>query len=273
MPSSGMHVEGWLNYLEAGIDKPFVYAYGPPPGEPARFGEIEPHLVAIHDGRPIRDALSLDIQGFMLQRQPTKIADFYNADEVKRVYYPEIEGLVQALTGAAKIVIFDHTVRNTDADLQRARGVREPAANVHNDYTEKSGPQRVRDLLPPDEAEARLKRRYIEINVWRPIAEPVLSWPLALCDARSLAPKDLVASERRYPDRVGEIYAVRYQPSHRWYYFPRMRRDEVVIIKCFDSLKDGRARLAVHTAFEDPTTPKSAPPRESIEVRLFAFFD
>jgi hypothetical protein len=100
----------------------------------------------------------------------------------------------------------------------------------------------------------------------------VVSWPLALCDARSIDRQDLVAWERRYPDRIGEIYAVTYNPRHRWFYFPRMQPDEVVFIKCFDSATDGRARLSVHTAFEDPTTPPGAPPRESIEVRTLAFF-
>jgi hypothetical protein len=130
----------------------------------------------------------------------------------------------------------------------------------------------VRDLLDPAEAEARLQRRYLEINVWRSIAGPVAAWPLAVADARSIGARDLVASERRYPDRVGEIYHVAYNPQHRWFYFPQMRRDEVLFIKCFDSAKDGRARLSVHTAFEDPTTPAGAPPRESIEVRTLAFF-
>ncbi len=150
--------------------------------------------------------------------------------------------------------------------------MREPASSVHNDYTEKSGPQLVRDLLPPDEAAARLKRRYVEINVWRPIAGPVKAWPLALCDAGSVDARDLIPSERRYPDRVGEIYHVRHNPRHRWFYFPEMERDEAILLKCWDSETDGRARLSVHTAFEDPRTPAGAPARESIEVRTFAFF-
>jgi hypothetical protein len=267
-------IEAPLNYLVPSAEKPFVYTQEPPPGMPKRRGEFEKRIVAIRDGRPFTGEFSLDRQGFALQRRPTAVRDFYDAAEVERVYYPEIERLVREVTGASKVVIFDHTVRNTAPEVQVERRVREPAATVHNDYTEKSAPQRVRDLLPPAEAEARLKKRYVQMNVWRSIAaEPVQSWPLALCDARSAEPGDLVASERRYPDRVGEIYHVTYNPKHRWYYFPRMRRDEVVLIKCFDSAKDGRARLSFHTAFEDPTTPPGAPPRESIEVRTFAFFD
>ncbi|HEX6843106.1 MAG TPA: CmcJ/NvfI family oxidoreductase [Stellaceae bacterium] len=266
------HVEAPLNYLAADSEKPFVYTAAPPPGMPQRSGRFEPQVVKIRDGRPLQRQLSLDREGFALARLPTAVGDFYDEAEVRRTYYPEIERYVRALLGAEKVVIFDHTVRNTAPEQQAARRVREPAASVHNDYTDKSGPQRVRDLLDPEEAEARLGRRYVELNVWRPITGPVETWPLALCDAASLDRRDLVASERRYPDRVGEIYAVTYNPRHRWFYFPRMERDEVVLIKCFDSATDGRARLAVHTAFEDPTAPANAPPRESIEMRMFAFF-
>lgn len=266
-------VEAQLNYLAPGIDKPFVYAYEAPPGMPQRNIELERRRVAIRDARPIAPRLSLDREGFILRPHATAVADFYDDDEVTRVYYPEVEALVRETTGAAKVVIFDHTRRNSSTPLGQGNvHAREAAASVHNDYTEKSAPQRVRDLLDPAEAEARLKRRYVEINVWRSIAGPVASWPLALCAADSIAEADLVASERRYPGRVGEIYHVTYNPRHRWFYFPRLRRDEAVFIKCFDSAKDGRARLSVHTAFEDPTTPAGAPPRESIEVRTFAFF-
>lgn len=266
------YVEAPLNYLAADSEKPFVYTAWPPPGMPQRAGRFEPQIVAIRDGRSLQRRLSLDREGFVLVRHPTAVADFYDDAEVRRTYYPEIEAFLREATGAAKVVIFDHTVRNTAPEQQAARRVREPAASVHNDYTDKSAPQRVRDLLDPTEAEARLKRRYVELNAWRPIAGPVQAWPLALCDAGSVDRQDLVTSERRYPDRVGEIYVVTYNANHRWYYFPRMQREELLLIKCFDSATDGRARLAVHTAFEDPTTAADAPPRESIEIRAFAFF-
>jgi hypothetical protein len=142
---------------------------------------------------------------------------------------------------------------------------------VHNDYTEWSGPQRVRDLLP-DEAEELLKRRFAIVQVWRPIRLPVESSPLAICDARSVADDDLVISERRYPNRVGQTYAITYNPNHKWFWFPRMRRDEAIVFKVFDSLKDGRARWTAHTAFDDPSSPPNARPRESIEIRTLAFF-
>ncbi len=265
-------VEAPLNFLAADSEAPFVYPYEVPPGMPQRAGRFEPRIVAIRDARPLVPQLSLDREGFVLRRRATEVVDFYDDAEVRQVYYPEIERLIIEETAASKVAIFDHTVRNTAPERQIARRVREPASSVHNDYTEKSAPQRVRDLLDPSEAEARLARRYAEINVWRPIVGPVQSWPLAVCDARSIAGEDLVPSERRYPDRIGEIYVARYNPRQRWFYFPGMRRDEALFIKCFESATDGRARLSIHAAFEDPTAPSGAPPRESIEVRSFAFF-
>ena len=142
---------------------------------------------------------------------------------------------------------------------------------VHNDYTEWSGPQRLREILP-DEADELLKRRFAIVQVWRPIRLPVESFPLAICDASSVKFSDFIISERRYPNRVGQTYSVKYNPDHKWYWFPRMRRDEALVFKVYDSLKDGRARWTAHTAFDDPTAPPNARPRESIEIRTLAFF-
>jgi hypothetical protein len=182
-----------------------------------------------------------------------------------------MEALVKAETGANRVVVFDHTLRTADEEDRQARKLREVVQRVHNDYTEWSGPQRVRDLLP-EEAEALLKRRFAIVQVWRPIRHPVETFPLAICDARSVAPHDLVVSERRYPNRVGQTYAVTYNPNHRWYWFPLMRREEALVFKVYDSLQDGRARFTAHTAFDDPTAPAGARPRESIEIRTLAFF-
>ena len=123
-----------------------------------------------------------------------------------------------------------------------------------------------------EQAEALLARRFAIVQVWRPIASPLESNPLAMADAASVAPEDLLVAERRYPHRVGQTYRVKYSPRHRWYYFPRMRRDEAIVFKVFDSAKDGRARFTPHTSFDDPSTPAGAPPRQSIEARALAFF-
>ncbi len=142
---------------------------------------------------------------------------------------------------------------------------------VHNDYTEASAPRRLADLLGPGAEPTG--RRFAVINVWRPIRGPVQTAPLALADAQSVEPRDIVAADLVYPDRTGEIYYATYNPGHRWVYYPRMDRSEAILIKGYDSLDDGSARFALHTAFDDPTTPPNAAPRESIEVRALVFFD
>jgi hypothetical protein len=167
--------------------------------------------------------------------------------------------------------VFDHTLRTASDRQRESQKIRDIVSRVHNDYTEWSGPQRVRDVAPA-EADALLSRRFAIIQVWRPIRLPVESFPLAICDARSVSFDDFVISERRYPNRVGQTYAITYNPQHKWFWFPRMRREEAIVFKVFDSLKDGRARWTAHTAFDDPTSPPNARPRESIEIRTLAFF-
>jgi hypothetical protein len=147
---------------------------------------------------------------------------------------------------------------------------RQPATRVHVDHTAKSGPQRVQDFFG-EEADELLSGRVQVINLWRPIRGPLRDAPLAVCDAGSVAPADLVPSDLVYPNRTGETYAVTYNPSHRWFYLPAMQRDEALLIKCFDSRTDGRARFAPHTAFLDPTAPVDVLPRESIEIRSLVF--
>src|SRR5205814_3773551 len=208
-------------------------------------GAEERHRVDIANGREARE-LALDQNGFVLVEHRTAVRDFFDAAELKRVYYPEVEALIKRIAGASRVVVFDHTLRSGDEAEREAKLVREPVLSAHNDYTEWSGPQRVRDLLP-DEADALLQGRFAIIQVWRATNEPIQSNPLAIADARTLAPKDLIRAERRYPNRVGETYRIGYNADHRWFYFPRMRRDEALVFKVFDSAKDGRARFTAHS--------------------------
>ena len=264
-------LEAALNYYVDTGAKPISIVAGPG-GVDTRLsgGENEAHVVTLRNGRPMAGRFDIEKHGFVFVDHPTKVADFYNDDAVRRVYYPEMEALVKAESGASRVVVFDHTLRTADADEREARKIREVVRRVHNDYTEWSGPQRVRDLLP-DEAEKLLQRRFAIVQVWRPIRHPVETFPLGICDARSLADTDLVVSERRYPNRIGQTYAITYNPAHRWYWFPRMRREEALVFKVYDSRRDV-ARWTAHTAFDDPTSPPGARPRESIEIRTLALF-
>jgi len=265
-------VDTSLMYLVDTGEKPVSHSNAPGTTPIQHRGRYEERPVTVHNGRPIIDSLSLDRQGFVFVKHETKVKDFYDAEEVRSVYYPEMERLVKQRSGASRVLVFDHTLRAEDDSTRAEKKVREPVRRVHNDYTEWSGPQRVRDLLPAGEAETLLQRRFAVIQVWRPIRKPVQTAPLAIADAESLARKDMIATERRYPDRVGEIYHITYNAGHRWFYFPNMQRNEALVFKCYDSKKDGRARWTAHAAFEDPTSPPDAPARESIEIRTLAFF-
>ncbi len=236
--------------------------------------------VSIRDARPLRDQLDLNREGFALLDHRTRARDFHDPDELRTRYDDELKLLLAgALTREGPpcervdaVYVFDHTARAGSAALRDSLRVREPVQRVHNDYTRRSAAQRVRDVLPPDEAEARLERRFAIINLWRSIAGVVEAHPLAICDARSVAPDDLLLAQRRAPERVGETYRLAHNPAHRWFYFPAMRPDELLLIKSYDSATDGRARFTPHTAFVDPQTPRDARPRQSLESRAFVFF-
>jgi len=259
-----------LNFLVPMMEKPVAYNYEPPPGVPVRTGESEEHRVTIRDARLLIGQLSLDTEGFVLLRHESAVENFYDEDEIARVYYPECERVIREATGASRIVAFDHIVRNA-AMSAKGNAIKVPAKRVHDDYTARSAPQRVRDLMG-DDAEALLKHRFAIINLWRPIRGPVLESPLVLCDAQSLSEENLAASDLKYPDRTGETYSITYNPNRRYYYFPKMQPDEPVLIRCFDSARTGAARFSAHTGFDDPTSPPSAPPRESLEVRMLVFY-
>lgn len=236
-------------------------------------GTYEMKQVTIRNGRTAADSFDLERQGFSFLKYPTAVRDFTDRSEVESVYYPELERLLLRETGAAKVVIFDHTIRIGDPEKRDALGVRDPVRNAHNDFTDESAPQRVRDLLPADEAQERLGRRFTSINVWRPLTGPVKTDPIAICEWSSIGDNDMIVARRVYKDRVGGILNLSYNPGQRWYYFPEMERDEVILLKCFDSERDGRARWTAHAAFEEPSgNDRDLPARESIEVRTLLFY-
>jgi hypothetical protein len=264
-------IEATLYYIVDDGSQIFTVVATPGGSDARSGGTTDPRRVLIHNGRPQAPDFALERDGFRFVRHDTKIADFFDEEAIKRVYYPEMVDLIKAESGAKRVVVFDHTLRTADKDMREAKKIREVVSRVHNDYTEWSAPQRVRDILP-DEAEELLKRRFAIIQVWRPIRHPVETFPLAMADAQTLSPSDMIVSERRAPGRIGQTYAIKFNPKHQWYWFPRMRREEAYVFKVFDSEKDGRARWTAHTAFADPTSPPNAQPRESIEIRTMAFF-
>ncbi|MFT4437480.1 CmcJ/NvfI family oxidoreductase [Caballeronia sp. 15715] len=266
-------VEAELNYLRAGEGRPVSYTFEPPPGVPWTSGALEPRRVTIRDARPLAAAgeLSLDKSGFERIEHRSTLTDFSDDAVIRSIYYDESAQVLLKATGAEKVVVFDHTLRDSLNGSRATSSLREPVRRVHNDQTFVSGPRRVRDHLPADEAARRLTHRFAIINLWRPL-DVVEQLPLALCDARSIAANDLVPSDLVYKDKVGETFSFTHNPAHRWYYFPKLRPDEALLLKIYDSRDDGTARLTAHTAFTDPTTPESAAPRRSIELRALVFW-
>jgi hypothetical protein len=269
-------VEAVLNYLAPMREKPRRLAYEPPPGVPRTNFGYDARAVSIHDLRASTEAPSLDRQGFELVRHGSVVRDFHDGDHLRGVYYPEAERLIGSATGGDCVVIFDHTVRRRIPGVDdRAKGApRQPVTAVHNDYTASSGPQRLRDFLTQDDRlRARSDWRFSIVNLWRPMRGPLRDTPLAVCDARSVTAGDLVPADLVYPDRTGENYLVTHSHGHRWSYVSDMTTEEALLFRCYDSATDGRARFTPHASFIHPGTPPGDPPRESIELRAFVFYD
>jgi hypothetical protein len=266
-------VDASLTFVAGSDGKPYSYASEPPPGVPVSNIAYESRIVPVRSARAIAGQLSLDVQGIALASHRSAVRDFWDEAQTLALGHPETAEIVKVVTGASRVVVFDHTLRRrADGTADRTPGApRQPASRAHVDQTVDSGPQRVRDIMG-DEAEALLAGRAAIINVWRPVRHVARDWPLAVADARSVAQRDLIASDLIFPQRRGGIYLIRHDPGQRWLYVPDLGPDEVMLIKCWDSDPEV-ARFAPHTAFEDPTTPAGTPARESIEFRTIAFFD
>jgi hypothetical protein len=231
----------------------------------------EPHDVTIHDVRGSEKDYTLDQNGFQIYPHVATEKAFVDDEQIKTHYYAETEQLLKDATGASKIFIFDHTIRRNVPGGENKPTSRGPVQAVHIDQSYKAAASRVPHHLP-EEADELLKGRHQIINVWRPI-KTVERDPLALAEASTVFDSDLVVTELIYPNRVGETLQVRYNEGQKWFYKSGLTPEEVILIKCFDSKTDGRARRVPHTAFTDPTAAADAPARESIEVRALVFHE
>ncbi|KAJ6555129.1 hypothetical protein DFH09DRAFT_1165568 [Mycena vulgaris] len=237
---------------------------------------LETHDVEIQNLRGNEGAASLDTTGYQIYKQPAKHTAFTSDAEIEKEYYPESIELIKRFTGASRVVLFDHTVRRRrPGQIDDSPDKRQPVSQTHIDQTNASAVARVHRHLPAEEVPELLKHRFQIINLWRPISHPALDWPLALCDFRSVDPsKDILPIALVYPDREGETFGVKYNPKQKWTYFSGVAPDELILIKCFDSLQDGSVALYTpHTGFKDPATPEGTPLRESIELRALVFYD
>ena len=264
-------ITGTLTFAVDIGEKPVTYPEKDVNDPTRTTGKYEDREVELCNGRLIRDQLSLDNEGFTLIDSKTATTDFYDEEAVKGAYYDECMAIVKEHTGADEIVVIDHTIRVQDEAKRKEMDVRAPVPSVHNDFTDWSGRKRVHDIFSEDEAEDRLTRRVVSVNVWRPIMEPVMTDPLVLCDATTLGEGDLIAADHIYSYRRGETFRVAHSDSQKWYFFPEMTMSEAVLIKCFDTETD-RTRFNAHGAARI-AAPEGVAPRESIEVRTLAFFN
>lgn len=263
-----------FSYLHAMADKPYAYLYPPPAGVARENGRYVEQRCPVADLRRA-GATSLDVEGFRLIEHHSQMADFLDTRELTDTYYRECAMLARALTGARLAMVFDHLVREREADRPALGFGREgsaPAAvgRVHNDYTDASGRRRL-ELQCRGMDAREFAGRFAIVNLWRPLVREVRDTPLAVCDARSVRATERVAADIHYPQRSGEIYLHTYSPAHRWYYAPRMGRHEVLAFKSYDSATDV-ARFTPHAAFDEPDIPEGTPPRRSIEVRVLLVY-
>lgn len=272
--NDGQSVAGVLSYLVAQVDKPYQYMATPPPGRPRENCRYEQRTCDIINARALSDTMSLASQGFELHDAPSRVTDFYDPIALADIYFEEVAELACALTGGVRAVVFDHQLRMREAGrppLAFGRDGAEPSAvgRVHIDYSDASGQRRLASAWPS----AAPGQAFVILNFWRPVLHAAIDTPLAVCDARSVAPEQLVASDIIYPKRTGELYLATYSPAHCWYYYPAMMPNEVLVFKQYDSRSGAATRGTAHCAFDDPTMPPHAPLRRSIEARCLVLLD
>jgi hypothetical protein len=236
----------------------------------------------------------MDKLGVSLAYCESKCKNFYDAAEVERVYYPEIEKLLlDFFPNATDALVYNHDVFDKDYKGDRTEdqdnknpGVNANYANiVHNDLNDNSGRVRCRELLTKnlrnfgrqqhytaEQADAKMSRRFMSINLAKPM-ETVGQYPFVLCAWPSFADQPYITNYRVYDDRVGETTRFTHRPNHEWYWFPQQKPTEVSMLKCYDSVTDGSvSRWSFHTACTDPTAAPDAPCRKNLVVRSYVFF-
>ncbi|MGP0090879.1 MAG: CmcJ/NvfI family oxidoreductase [Xanthobacteraceae bacterium] len=271
-------VNAGLSYLSPTTQRPYNYMYEPPEGTPRQNCEYVVTPVRITDARVMTSLPSIHVEGFELWDAPTSMADFRDEAAIRTCYYEEAVELAKRVTGARHAYVFDHALRRREPGRPALSFGRDgdgsrPAAvgRVHNDYSEASGQRRFA-VLGSEQKIPSPAHRFAIINIWRSIGGRVMDTPLAVCDARTICARDLVASDVHYPQRSGEIYLVNPSSRHQWFYFHEMDRHEALVFKQYDSQVNGVARFTPHSAFDLPNIPSDSPLRESIEIRCLVTY-
>ena len=218
---------------------------------------------------------TIDNNGFELLQHETKVRDLHDDSQIHNEYTDELKNFLIDITGADGAEVFDYTRRSDSKEgAINVDGLRLPADRVHIDYTDYSGPKRAIEILGKEKYNKILDSggRIVQLNVWRPINGPVKRSPIAFADASTIPKKDLVATDQIFYDRVGEIYHLLYSDKQKWKWVSLMADNEVLLLKGWDTLNDGRARYTPHGSFSLPEQKDSDPPRESIEARVFIYY-
>ncbi|KAI3396493.1 hypothetical protein diail_12113 [Diaporthe ilicicola] len=213
---------------------------------------------------------TLDSHGFQLCDHVSREKAFDNDDRIKEEYYPEVENLMREITGASRLFVFDHTIRRPNPTDPDPDNERRPVKRAHIDQSEWAARNHVTRHLGSD-APRLLESRFQIINVWRPI-KTIYKDPLAVCDSHSVPDADILPVKLIHPGWVGEPCTILPNKNHRWYYKNKQTPEQVILIKCYDSKTDGRARRVPHAAFTDHEM-ADQDPRHSIEVRVLVFHE
>jgi len=253
----------------------------PAPGQRPDFTRlpVTGQPVTVSNMRAAGGGFCLDREGFTVAPAPTEVRDFHDRDEVRRTYVAEARELVRSLTGCAATALLNSpVVRVSGRAGPRPAGATFTGDFAHADFSAAAAAAMLRRNLPPGEAEARLRGPgFAVFNVWRAFSGPPQDVPLALCDARSVAPQDKQYCEITMKSAAGDLLTWEnityyHNQAHRWWYCPDMTRDEAYVFRSYDSAP-GHAEQVPHSAFVNESCPASAPPRASVEVRVFAFYE
>jgi glutathione S-transferase len=274
---SGASVTTTLNYTKDTKPKlTELYFYETPKANDIHEPGDDPVQVQVHDGWSKAQEFTVDKNGFQLSSDlKTDFDNWEDEEQVRSKFYPQVVEFLKKTTGANRVLVFDHTIRTKANDAKKltqetSTSQRAPVMLVHCDYTAESGPVRVKQLLP-EEAAALLEKRVAFINVWKPVHNVVEERPLCMADVESTPDSDFFKLHLRYRDRDGENYVMKHNAKHKWWYFPKMTPEQVILLKTYDS-DQSRARFVGHSAFNDPSSPPDAKTRESVEIRTIAFF-
>jgi hypothetical protein len=221
----------------------------------------------IHDGRAISGGATLAKNGFICVRHPMTPVDFDDGSRWQERFLDEIMAYIRDMTGQTDVVANHAAPRST-----RFKDSDGTIDFVHNDYTGGSIGVFINEL-DPDRAEERLAKRFAVYNIWRMVSQPPQSRPIAVCDPTTIAIADAVPSQTYYSgERYEENFLLRYNPAHRWYYFPDMTPDEMIIWTGYDS-DPAMPSIVPHAAFDNPACTDPNAIRSNIDTRAYVFFD